>query len=282
MNWQRLAGGLAVSLVVGLLAGVFVFTQFKKLAQAKSVPTVPVVVTARAIPLGTRLQPSDLRIVNWPAAHPIKGMFSRIEDCANRAVMTSLVENEPLLEGKLAPKDAGAGLPATIPPGMRALTVSVNDVIGVAGFVVPGTIVDVLVTGSVGSGNVTRTILENVRVLAVGQKVEAERESKPQSAAVITLLVSPEEANELAMAATQGRIQLALRNSLDSAKVDPAPVMQASLFGAAQAPTPAIATTAKKIHAPEKPKVAVPDVYNVEVIRGDKKEEAKFPAPAAQ
>jgi pilus assembly protein CpaB len=283
MNWQRLAGGLAVSLVVGLLAGVFVFTQFKKLAQAKSVPTVPVVVTARAIPLGTRLQPSDLRVVSWPAAHPVQGACSKIEDCANRAVITSLVENEPLLNGKLAPKEGGAGLSATIPTGMRAVTVSVNDVIGVAGFVVPGTMVDVLVTGTMGSGNVTRTILENIRVLAVGQKVEADRESKPQTPAVITLLVSPEEANELAMAATQGRIQLALRNTLDSAKVDPAPVMQAALFGAPQASAPAVATTAKKARAPEKPKAAaVPETYNVEVIRGAKKEEATFPAPEPQ
>jgi Flp pilus assembly protein CpaB len=110
-----------------------------------------------------------------------------------------------------------------------------------------------------------------------------DRESKPQTPAVITLLVSPEEANELAMAATQGRIQLALRNMLDSAKVDPAPVMQAALFGAPQSSAPAPAASGKKIHAPEKSKAAAPpDTYNVEVIRGAKKEETTFPAPAAQ
>lgn len=281
MNWQRLGGGLAISLLVGLLAGAFVFTQFKKLAQAKSAPTVPVVVSARAIPLGTRLQTSDLRIVNWPASQPVQGSFSKIADCVNRAAITSFVENEPLLEGKLAPRDGGAGLSATIPPGMRAVSVSVNDVIGVAGFVVPGTMVDVLVTGSMGSGNVTRTILENVRVLAAGQKVEQDREGKPQTVPVITLLVSPEDANQLTMASTQGRIQLALRNTLDSAKVDPAPVLQSALFGAP--PTPVAENpSAKKTRAAEKPRAAaVPEGYNVEVIRGEKKEEAKFPAPAA-
>lgn len=278
MNWQRLGGGLAISLIVGLLAGGFVFTQFKKLAQAKSIPTVPVVVTSRAVALGTRLQAGDLRVVNWPAAHPVQGMFARIEDCVNRAAITSLVENEPLLEGKLAPKEGGAGLSATIPSGMRAVSVSVNDVIGVAGFVVPGTMVDVLVTGSMGSGNVTRTILENVRVLAAGQKVEQEREGKPQTVPVITLLVSPEDANSLTMASTQGRIQLALRNTLDSAKVDPAPVLQTSLFGGAAA-APAGLVTAKKTRAPEKPKAApAPEMYNVEMIRGSKKEETQFPA----
>jgi pilus assembly protein CpaB len=277
MNWRRLGGGLVISLIVGLLAGGFVFSQFKKLAQAKSIPTVMVVVTTRAIPLGTRLQAGDLHIVNWPAAQPVQGAFSKIDDCVNRAVITSMVPNEPLLEGKLAPKDGGSGLSATIPPGMRAVSVSVNDVIGVAGFVAPGTMVDVLVTGSMGSsGNVTRTILENVRVLAAGQKVEQEREGKPQTAPpVITLLVTPEEANALTMASTQGRIQLALRNTLDAARVDPPPVLQATLFGGAPAPV----ATVKKARAPEAPKVApAPQGFNVEVIRGSKKEETEFPA----
>src|SRR5579864_8788694 len=281
MNWQRLGGGLAISLIIGLLAGGYVFTQFKKMAQAKSIPTVQVVVSSRAIPLGTRLQPSDLRVVTWPAAQPVEGMFTRVEDCVNRAVLTYMIENEPLLEGKLAPREGGAGLSATIPTGMRAVSVSVNDVIGVAGFVVPGTMVDVLVTGSTNPGvqntNVTRTILENVRVLAAGQKVEQDREGKPQTVPVITLLVSPEDANSLTMASTQGRIQLALRNTLDSAKVDPAPVLQTALFGGAAA-APAGSVTAKKTRAPEKPKVApAPETYNVEMIRGSKKEETQFP-----
>ena len=116
------------------------------------------------------------------------------------------------------------GLPATIPEGMRALSVAVNDVVGVAGFVIPGTMVDVLVTGQIGEGrgsgskNVTRTILENVRVLAAGQKVEQDREGKPQTVPVITLLVSPEDAAKLTMASTEGKIQLSLRNTVDTKK----------------------------------------------------------------
>jgi pilus assembly protein CpaB len=277
MNWQRLGGGLAVSLLVGLLAGGFVFAQFKKLAQAKSIPTIQVVVTSRALPLGTRLQASDLKLVTWPAAQPVQGMFTSMGDAVNRAVITSMVENEPLLEGKLAPREGGAGLSATIPDGMRAVSVSVNDVIGVAGFVVPGTMVDVLVTGSMGTGNVTRTILENVRVMAAGQKIEQDREGKPQTVPVITLLVSPEDANALTMAATQGRIQLALRNTLDSKRVDPPAVLQATLFGGAQ---PAPASTAKNSHSRAKTVEAprTPQAINVEVIRGSKKEETQFPA----
>lgn len=288
MNWQRLGGGLAISLIIGLLAGGYVFTQFKKMAQAKTMPTIQVVVSSRALPLGTRLQPSDLRLVTWPAAEPVEGMFTRVEDCVNRAVITSLVENEPLLEGKLAPKQGGAGLSATIPDGMRAVSVSVNDVIGVAGFVVPGTMVDVLVTGSTNIGgqttNVTRTILENVRVMAAGQKVEQDREGKPQAVPVITLLVSPEDAISLTMASTQGRIQLALRNTLDSKKVDPPAVLQATLFGgtAAPLPPPADPKKARTVAAPSAPAVThAPESFNVEIIRGDKKEVSKFPTPSA-
>jgi pilus assembly protein CpaB len=285
MNWQRLGGGLAISLIIGLLAGGYVFTQFKKMAQAKSMPTIQVVVTSHAVPLGTRLQPGDLRLVTWPAAQPVMGMFTRLEDCVNRAVITSMVENEPLLEGKLAPRQGGAGLSATIPDGMRAVSVSVNDVIGVAGFVVPGTMVDVLVTGATYAGgqstNVTRTILENVRVMAAGQRVEQDREGKPQTVPVITLLVTPEDANALTMASTQGRIQLALRNTLDSKKVEPPPVLQATLFGGM--PAPPMLTEPKKARttapAPSVPRA--PESFNVEVIRGDKKEVSKFPVPGA-
>jgi pilus assembly protein CpaB len=276
MNWQRLGGGLAISLIVGLLAGGFVFTQFKKLALAKSMPTIQVVVSSKPLPLGTRLQAGDLRLVTWPAAQPVQGMFTRVEDCVNRAVITSMVENEPLLEGKLAPRDGGAGLSATIPDGMRAVSVSVNDVIGVAGFVVPGTMVDVLVTGGTNFGNVTRTILENIRVMAAGQKVEQDREGKPQTVPVITLLVTPQDANALTMASTQGRIQLALRNTLDSKKVDPPPVLQAFLFGGMPTPPPQVVKAAHTVAAPKPAAPPPPEMFNVEVIRGDKKEESKF------
>src|ERR1019366_1197803 len=224
MNWQRLGSGLAISLIIGLLAGGFVFTQFRKLALAKSMPTIQVVVSSKPLPLGTRLQAGDLKLVTWPANQPVQGMYTRIEDCVNRAVITSMVENEPLLEGKLAPREGGAGLSATIPDGMRAVSVMVNEVIDVAGFVVPGTMVDVLVTGASASGGmnttITRTFLENIRVLAAGQKIEIDRDGKPQAVPVITLLVTPEEANALTMASTQGRIQLALRNTMDSKKVE--------------------------------------------------------------
>jgi pilus assembly protein CpaB len=192
-------------------------------------------------------------------------------------LITPVVENELILENKLAPKEAGAGLSSTIPEGMRALSVSVNEVIGVAGFVIPGTMVDVLVTGGIagagrgGQENITRMILENVRVLAAGQKIEVDREGKPQTVPVITLLVSPEDAGKLAMASTEGKIQLALRNTIDSKKVNPPAVLEAALFSAGPPPV----RHSGSVKAPPPP----PPVYLIEVITGNKRENKSFPNP---
>jgi pilus assembly protein CpaB len=227
------------------------------------------------MPLGTRLDSNNLRLIPWPEGDPVAGMFTRIEDCTNRALITAVAENEPILEPKLAALPSGAGLPATIPEGMRALSVAVNDVVAVAGFVIPGTMVDVLVTGSAAGGAnqyITRTILENVRVLAAGQKVEQDRDGKPQTVPVITLLVSPEDADKLTMAASQGKIQLALRNTIDTKTVSPPPVLQATLFGGAAPPAP------KHVGGPKTPPPP-PQLYVIEVISGTKRENKTFPNP---
>jgi pilus assembly protein CpaB len=200
----------------------------------------------------------------------VDGTFTRIEDCAGRAVITPVAANELIIESKLAPRQAGAGLPATIPEGLRALSVAVNDVIGVAGFVIPGTMVDVLVTGRIvdnpsQNANVTRTILENIRVLAAGQKVAQDRDGKPQTVPVITLLVTPDEATKLAMAATQGKIQLALRNTIDNKVTNPPAVLEATLFSGGPVEAKHVAAAH---HAPAP--------YAVEVISGTKRESKTF------
>jgi pilus assembly protein CpaB len=278
MNQNRMILGLAVAVVVALLLSTFVYRQFEKASNVKPVVTGHVVVAAKALPLGTRVQAGNLRLIPWPAGEPVVGMFTRIEDCADRALIADVAANELILDSKLAPKESGAGLPAVIPQGMRALSVAVNDVVGVAGFVTPGTMVDVLVTGKVSDGsrggdNITRTILENVRVLAAGQKIEQDREGKPQTVPVITLLVSPEDAGRLAMASTEGKIQLALRNTVDTQKVGPAAVLEANLFSGA-APAAPKHTGPVKIAAPH-PAPASP--YVIEVITGSKRENKSFP-----
>jgi len=278
MNTNRLLIGLVIALIVAFLLSSFVYKQFQKASIIKPTSTQSLVVAAVPLPLGTRLDSSNVRVIQWPANQSVVGMFTRVEDVANRAIITPLAENEPILEAKLSPKESGAGMPSTIPEGMRALSVAVNEVVGVAGFVIPGTIVDVLVTGRVlgansgGGANITRTILENVRVLASGQKIEPDREGKPQTVAVITLLVSPDDATKLAMASTQGKIQLALRNTIDTKKNDPKPVLDVSIFSPEGAVTKPVRTAPGKRSAP-----TAPPPYVIEVITGNKRENKSFP-----
>ena len=277
MNQNRMILGLVFAVIIALGLSTYVYRQFKQVSNtAKPVAKGHIVVAASSLQLGTRVDASNLRLIAWPADEPVAGMFMRIEDCANRALITQVAENEPILEAKLAAKESGAGLPAVIPQGMRAMSVAVNDVVGVAGFVTPGTMVDVLVTGKVGSAggsetSITRTILENIRVLAAGQKIEQDREGKPQTVPVITLLVTPEDAGKLAMASTEGKIQLALRNTVDTKKVEPPSVIEAALFSGAAAPAPKHAPAVK---APAPPPASP---YVIEVITGNKRENKSFP-----
>src|SRR5438477_1876261 len=282
MNTNRLLIGLVIALVVAFLLSSFVYQQFQKASVVKPTASQSLVVAAVPLPLGTRLDATNTQIIQLPSNQQVAGMFTRVEDVANRAIITPLAENEPVIEGKLAPKESGAGLSATIPEGMRGVSVAVNEVVGVAGFVIPGTMVDVLVTGRpIGKdnsmGDITRTILENVRVLAAGQKVEHDREGKPQTVAVITLLVTPDEASKLVMGSNDGKIQLALRNTIDTKKNDPPTIQQAELF-TTTGPKLTIKHSnsggGKKSAAPPAP----PPPYVIEVITGSKRENKSFPA----
>jgi pilus assembly protein CpaB len=276
MNRNRMIIGLAIAVAIAFLFSVYVYRTIQRITNGRPASTEKIVVADHPIQLGTRLDATNLRVISWPADEAIAGSFMRVEDCAGRALLTNLAGNEPVLESKLAPKEAGAGLPATIPEGMRAVSVAVNEVNGVAGFVIPGTMVDILVTGRLSGttseidNNITRVILENVRVLAAGQQVEQDREGKPQKVPVVTVLVTPEDATKLTMASTEGKIQLALRNTIDATLTNPPPVLQAVLFtGPAAAAPPVIAHVRKA--AP-----AAPLPYNVEVITGSKKEIKSF------
>jgi len=279
MDQKRLVVGLLVALVFGLVAARYVYIQLRnaRMAAGKvSVVTGRIVVAAKPILLGERLNPSNLREIPWPEASRPTGSFGRVEDCMDRALITPVVENELILEDKLAPKEAGGGLSVAIPQGTRAISVRVDDVVAVAGFVVPGTMVDVLVTGNTtGGDSVTRTILQDLRVLAVGQKSEADREGKPQTYTVVTLLVNPEEAEKVTMASTEGKIHLALRNTIDTKEVNPPVVSRTSLFAGAPPPKPEAAThKVRRDAAPPAPKP--PEPYVIDVIRGDKKETQSF------
>jgi pilus assembly protein CpaB len=163
------------------------------------------------------IKPADVRVMRVATESFPKGAFSKVEEVLDRPVVSSILLDEPVLEGRLASKGSGLGLAPTIPVGMRAVAVRVNDVAGVAGFVLPGMRVDVLVTGKPtnSDGIITNTVLQNIPVLSAGQTMQADARGQAIQAPTVTLLVSPDQAETLTLASSEGRIQLVLRNSSD-------------------------------------------------------------------
>lgn len=266
--------GLGAALIVAFLASYYVYRQIQRSQSgaAQAVKQVSVVVASGPLKMGQPLAAGDLTLVDWPAGKQPAGSFSRVEDCVGRALIVPLVPNEVVLDQELANRNAGSGLPVSIPEGMRAVSVGVDDVVAVAGFVTPGTIVDVLVTGTTPGGPITRTILEHVRVLAVGQQLQTEN-GKPQTAPVVTMLVSPEDGQKLTLAAAEGKIHLALRNTVDMADTKIPPIYSSTIFQGAAPPVHAAPRAVVAKPAPPAP----PPPYNVQVIRGDKVETQSFP-----
>lgn len=193
-----------------------------------------VALATRDLPVGSVIGPQDIKMVDWPGDVMPAGFIGSPEAALGRGVITPLRLNEPLLDTKLASKEAGGGLPIVVPEGMRALSVKVDEVISVAGFVVPGTRVDVLLTLAPAgnrSETSTKVILQNVRTLAAGHQVQRDKEGKPITVTVITLLVTPEQAESLTLAANEGRIQLALRNTLDTLAIETDGARTGTLLG---------------------------------------------------
>jgi pilus assembly protein CpaB len=244
-------------------------------------PTDPVVVAAADLSLGTELKKDDLTVVNFPKGQTPEGAFARKEDIIGRGLIVSTVKNEPILAAKLASKEAGSGLPPVITPGMRAVSVRVNEVIGVAGYVLPGSRVDVLATASPTSqpqDATSKVILSNVQVLTAGTRLEQDAEKgKPMQVTVVTLLVYPEQSEALALASTEGKIQLALRNPLDQGAPATPGMKQAILLGLTTAKpvrTASVNTGTRKGGAPGPVSQAAPaaaPMPTVEMIRGDKR-----------
>jgi pilus assembly protein CpaB len=239
-----------------------------------SVPTSTVVVAAADLQLGAELRREDLRAIEWPAEAVPAGVFGDPDDLVGRGLIQPVVANEPFLPSKLAPVEAGAGLPPAIAPGYRALSVRVNDVVGVAGYVLPGTRVDVVATVNPTqqpTDVTSKVILTNVLVLAAGTKIESDVEgNKPISVSVVTLLVSPEEAERLTLASTEGKIQLALRNPIDETAPSTPGIRPAVLMGSPAPPPRAVRRTSAP--SPPRDEVAIVSQQStVEIIRGDKR-----------
>ena len=238
---------LALVLTVALgAAGAASFVVYRVVAaipvREVEVASLQAVVAARPIPVGTIVTKDHVKLVPWPQRNPVPGSFTKIEDVLNRGAIVEVAENEPLTESKLAALGAGGGLPPTIPEGMRAISVKTNEVVGVAGFVIPGTRVDVLVTVGKGGAKeepISRAVVSNVQVLTAGSRFDQEKakaEGKPIPATVVTLLVTPEDAERISLAANEGQIMLTLRNPLDVAPTATSGVRMANLLAAPDAP----------------------------------------------
>jgi pilus assembly protein CpaB len=277
MNRSRLLmiGGLALAL--GGLVSVAVYKNLLGRGPAAE-PGIEVVVAADDIQVGARIEEHDLKLVRYPASSLPAGTPTRRSQVLGRGVILPITRGEFILSSKLAPENAGAGLPALIPPGMRAVSVRVNEVVSVANFVGPGTRVDVLLTGTPNgsSESQTTTVLQNVAVIAAGHNLERNANGEAQNVPVMTFLTSPEDAERLTLASAEGKIQLVLRNPLDTHQ-DPLDAANSRQLYKNMAP---VAAPKPVVHAAAHKAVPAPppSVLSVEVYQGDKQvETVKFP-----
>jgi len=245
---------------------------------------VQVIVATRNLDIGTLIRDPDLTTADWPGEIPL-GAAVKKEDLIGRGVVASIYKGEPILETRLAPKGAGAGLAATIPPGMRAVAVRVNEIIGVAGFVVAGMRVDVLISGvppnsRADLGTLSKTLLQNIEILSAGQNMQKDAEGKPITVPVVNMLVTPEQAEILSLAGSQTQITLVLRNPLDTQIAKTSGTAVANLFSGTKFTGGGPGAEPVR-RAPPKPKPAPPVVKEkppivVEVYQGNQRIDTKF------
>ena len=266
MITRRLTSAFIIALVV---SGIFTFWLSQRFSSKKAPPPAPksqYVAASAALEAGQTIKAENLHLVEWPATMPLVGAFTSPQPLVGRIVLYPLAAGEPILERQLASAGSGLGLTVKIPDGMRAISLRSDEIVGVAGFLLPGTHVDVLVTLHPANqpDPVTSTVLQDVIVLAAGQKTEPDPEGKPTTATVVTLLVKPEDAERVDLASTQGIVHFVLRNGADHEQFKSSPALFSQLAGISQAPPP----------TGDKPKVKVVQVaaskpaYSVETFMG--------------
>jgi pilus assembly protein CpaB len=280
MNRTRLMMIGALALAIAFLTSVTVYKNLQS-KNGNSDPGVEVMVAANDLQVGSRVEERDIKIIRIPAVDLPPGAPRKRSDVIGHGVIIPISKGEFILPNRLAAENAGSGLPSLIPPGMRAVSVRVNDVASVSGFVTPGTRVDVLVTAAAGTGDQqTTTVLQNVQVLASGHTLERSSTGEAQNTAVITLLVTPEDAQRLTLATNEGRIQLALRNPVDTKQDE---VLAANAKGLFKGIAPPAPPPRAPVHRAPVLKTAPPpqtqrEGVSVEVYQGDKRlPDVKFP-----
>ena len=268
MNPRRLL--LALSIALLLAGGVTFVISRKLLGRSTSAEQLQHYVAAtRVLQPGEVLKPEDLTTIEWPRSHPLTGAFTKAADVAGRAVIYPIAAAQPVLQEYLAAPGSVIGLTTKIPEGMRATSVKSDEVVGVAGFLFPGSHVDVLVTfrSDRFPTPATQIVLQDVEVLTVGQKLEPDPQGKPDTVNVVTLLLTPEDSQKLVLASSQGGIQFVLRNGADHSRIEATPMQIAQLSGPAPAP---VTTVTPRPRLP----IKEPDV--VETILGDQHSTRSF------
>jgi pilus assembly protein CpaB len=264
---RRFLTVLGVSLVFALVVSSVFYQMTARSSSGGEAPVasneIDVVVAARPLGVGVMVKTPDIKLVKMPASALPKGAFTKVEEVLDRPVISNILLDEPILDGRLAAKGSGLGLAPTIPMGMRAVTVRVNDVAGVAGFVLPGMRVDVLVTGTPPSGTatMTNTVLQNMLVLSAGKELQADARGNAMPTPTVTLMASPAEAETLTLANSEGRIQLVLRNSSDQEVADTSGSFTEELYGARKRAK----VTAEPAPAP-RPRAPRPEPVQVSVV----------------
>jgi len=286
MKQHRTLIVMTVAVATAGLAAFGVYQAIQKMPLRKvEMQTVPVVVATRALPLGTRLTNDDVKVVAWPAKTPVEGAFSNVPAVVDRGVIAPIGLNEPVTAARVAGPEAGAGLPPIIPAGLRAISVRVNEVVGVAGFVLPGTRVDVLVAVNDDGDEsnkkepMARTVVSNAQVLTAGTRYDQDeaKNGKAQRSTVVTLAVLPADGERIALASAEGKLSLVLRNPLDVDAADTTGIKLAALMKGT-GPEPILDAPKRKLVPAKKPVVAapapqVPQIYKVEAIRAAKRTE---------
>ncbi len=260
-----------MALVISVIVSWFLYNRIKR-QYAQAVQPMKVVAATKTLDSGATITADAVALIDWPVNFPLEGSMTKTQDAVGRIVMFPIAAKEPVREGLLA-APGSVGLTAKIPDGMRAVAVETNDVANVSGFLFPGCRVDVLVTfrpegGAKANEDLTATVLQNVEVLSTGERLQPDPSGKPQKVRQVTMLLNPDDAQKLVLAANKGTVQFVLRNGTDQAQETHRPIEMKDL----QAQGPATPVAVKR--APPLPKP--PSYYEVETYDGTKKNTVRF------
>jgi pilus assembly protein CpaB len=284
---KRIVAVLLFAFVIAVAAsGLLYYLLVNRMPQQQEQVVTRVLVANRNLAIGAMVRDIDIREADWVGPVPEGALLNR-DDIIDRGVVQNVYAGEPILETRLAAKGAGAGLAATIPPGMRAVAVRMNQIVGVSGFVIPGSRIDLLISGTPpggtpgNTGTLITTLMQNLEVLSAGQQIEKDAEGKPVNVNVVNMLVTPEQAETLSLATNETRIQMVLRNPLDTEESDPPGTAASELWKDIrflQKPEPVRRAPVRVANpTPPPPPVARPEPpLTVEIIHGVRKQSTQF------